>query len=119
MKSILDVLYGLLAWFTGYSDNIKSHVEVDTMIAYVSIGRLHDFVNLAICHGIYSISIAVASACLYLYNGKRIIFLRYDIEFLMSQSPVTVANGIPMCHEVGCCAVFAYSSEFVMLSHNN
>ena len=117
MESIFDVFYLLFPKFASQGDNVKPYVEINAMIAYVSIGSLYNLVDLLVGYCIYGITETIILACFYLNDGNSIILLRYDVEFLVPKSPVTVAYCISSCHEVGNRTIFTDSTKFVMLRH--
>ena len=106
MKSILNVLYGLLPRLTCYAYDIKPDLKVDSVVANVRIRSLYYFAYLVIRNGFYCITIAIASACFHFYYDKCIVLLCNNIDFLVSESPSTVSYGVTMRHEVGSGAIF-------------
>ena len=111
------MLYGLSARFTCDSNDIKTHIEVYAMIANIGIGSLHNLVYLIICNSIYGIAITIVLARLHLYYCQRIILLRHNIKFLMSNPPIAVTDSIPTRHKISYRTIFTDSTKFVMLRH--
>ena len=118
IEGILDVLNRLMPWFAGDSDNIEAYVKTDAMVTDIGIGSLHNFSNLIVGDSIHGIAITVTSAGFHLYDGQRIILLRHDVKFLMSEPPVTVTYGVATCHEIGRSTILTDLSKFIMLCHN-
>ena len=117
MECILNVLHGLPTRLARDSNNIKSHIKIDAMVAHISVGSLHNLIYLIIRNSIYSITITITFARLHLYNGQRIVLLSHNIKFFVPNSPVAITYGISPCHEISRCAILANSSKIVMLCH--
>ena len=72
-----------MPWLACYGNDIKPNIEIDAMIAHISIGSLHNLTYLVICNSIYGISIAIASTRFHFHNSQRIIFLGHDVQLFI------------------------------------
>lgn len=108
----------LIAGFASNGYDIKAHWPRNTVITYIGMGSLNQATYLIVGDGVRWVTKAVVTASLHFHDDKHAILLGYNINFLMSETPVAVAYGIPASHKVGRGTIFANLSEFVVLCHN-
>lgn len=94
--------------FTCNSYNIKTHRPNNTMIAHISVSSLYQTKHFSIRNSLYRITKTIISTSLNFHKDKFTILLCHDINFFMSESPITITYHITMSHEIGSCTVFAY-----------
>lgn len=87
------------------------------MISNVSIGCMYEVTDLIVCYRIYSVTEMVISPCFYFNKSNHSVFLRNDIHLFPVETPVALTYSISTRHQIGSCAIFAYSTKFVMLCH--
>ena len=118
IESILDMLDRLITRLASNSNDIEAYWPRNTVIAHIGMGSLHQSTYLIVGDSIYRVAKAVIPTSLHLHNDKHAILLRHNINFLMSETPITIAYGIPAGHEISHCTVFANPPELIVLCHN-
>ena len=79
VEGILNVFNRLMSRLACYGNDVKPNIEIDEMIAHISIGCLHYFSYFIVCDSLYGIAITIASTSFHLHDSQRVIFLGYDV----------------------------------------
>ena len=98
-----------LARAVGHHGNqVETHWQVERIAPDVGFGGGDDAEDFLFREGLFRRTELCVPARFHLHHHEGAVFFRHDVQFLVPESPVAVADGISFREQVGGGPVFAF-----------